>query len=129
MSNYLDDLQKPHGDRDLPERYAIEMIAPRRRARRSRTQGGRPLRRYRKCGRVERLFASFHHLRWLVIRLEYHVEHFSGMVHLVACKFCPAIYQDRKLNSMARASFKSVSARGLTPEQMTRRICASIVPQ
>ena len=68
-------------DRDLAERYGIEMIAPHRGERRTPTQDGRPLRRYRKRWRVERLFAWLHHFRRLVIRWEHHVENF-GMVRL-----------------------------------------------
>jgi transposase len=69
-------------DRDLAERYGIEMIAPHRGERRTPTQDGRPLRRYRRRWRVERLFAWLHHFRRLVIRWEYHVENFFGMVRL-----------------------------------------------
>jgi len=69
-------------DRDLAERYGIEMIAPHRGVRRTPTQDGRPLRRYRRRWRVERLFAWLHHFRRLVIRWEYHVENFFGMVRL-----------------------------------------------
>jgi transposase len=69
-------------DRDLAERYGIEMIAPHRGERREPTQDGRPLRRYRRRWRVERLFAWLHHFRRLVIRWEYHVENFFGMVRL-----------------------------------------------
>jgi transposase len=69
-------------DRALAERYGIEMIAPHRRVRRKSTQDGRPLRRYRRRWRVERLFAWLHHFRRLVIRWEYHVENFFGMVRL-----------------------------------------------
>ena len=69
-------------DRDLAERYGIEMIAPHRGQRRKPTQDGRPLRRYRRRWRVERLFAWLHHFRRLVIRWEYHVENFFGMVRL-----------------------------------------------
>ena len=69
-------------DRELAERYGIEMIAPHRGERRRPTQDGRPLRRYRRRWRVERLFAWLHHFRRLVIRWEYHVENFFGMVRL-----------------------------------------------
>ncbi len=69
-------------DRDLVERYGIEMIAPHRGERREATQDGRPLRRYRRRWRVERLFAWLHHFRRLVIRWEYHVDNFFGMVRL-----------------------------------------------
>jgi len=69
-------------DRGLAERYGIELIAPHRGDRRTPTQDGRPLRRYRRRWRVERLFAWLHHFRRLVIRWEYHVENFFGMVRL-----------------------------------------------
>jgi transposase len=69
-------------DRDLAESYGIEMIAPHRGERRTPTQDGRPLRRYRRCWQVERLFAWLHHFRRLVTRWEYHVENFFGMVRL-----------------------------------------------
>jgi transposase len=69
-------------DRDLLERYGIELIAPHRGVRRSPTQDGRPLRRYCRRWRVERLFAWLHHFRRLVIRWEYRVENFFGMVRL-----------------------------------------------
>jgi transposase len=69
-------------DQDMAERYGIEMIAPHRNDRRMPTQDGRPLRRYRRRWRVERLFAWLHHFRRLVIRWEYHVENFFGMVRL-----------------------------------------------
>ena len=71
-------------DRKLHEEYGIEMIAPNRRGRRSRTQDGRQLRRYRKRWKVERLFAWMHNFRRLVTRWEYHVENFLGFVQL-AC--------------------------------------------
>jgi len=62
-------------------RDGIEMIAPNRRNRRK-TQDGRPLRRYRRRWRVERLFAWLHNFRRLVVRWERHVENFLGMVQL-----------------------------------------------
>jgi transposase len=46
------------------------------------TQDGRPLRRYRRRWRVERLFAWLYRFRRLVIRWEYPVENFFGMVRL-----------------------------------------------
>jgi transposase len=70
-------------DRKLAQDYGIEMIAPNRR-KRSKTQDGRPLRRYRKRWKVERLFAWMHNFRRLVNRWEYHIENYLGMVHL-AC--------------------------------------------
>jgi len=69
-------------DRELSERYGIEMIAPHRGERHTPTQDGRSLRRYRRRWRVERLFAWLHYFRKLVTRWEYHVENFFGMVRL-----------------------------------------------
>ncbi|MFZ3212024.1 MAG: IS5 family transposase [Terriglobales bacterium] len=73
-------------DRDLFQRYGIELIAPHRQTRRRPTQDGRPLRRYRRRWRVERLFAWLHWFRRLVTRREYHIENFFGMVRLGCIK-------------------------------------------
>ena len=70
-------------DAQLRDQYGIEMIAPNR-ARRRPTQDGRPLRRYRRRWKIERLFAWFHNSRRLVTRWEYHVGNFLGMIQL-AC--------------------------------------------
>lgn len=68
-------------DRQLAQTYGIEMIAPNRRNR-GRTQDGRPLRRYRRRWKVERLFAWLHNFRRLVVRWEFHIQNFLGFVHL-----------------------------------------------
>ena len=70
-------------DRTLADQYDIELIAPNRQ-RRSQSQDGRKLRRYRRRWKVERLFAWLHHFRRLVTRWEYHIENFLGFVQL-AC--------------------------------------------
>lgn len=70
-------------DQKLADEYGIEMIAPNRR-RRSKTQDGRKLRRYKRRWKVERLFAWMHNFRRLVTRWDYHIENFLGFVHL-AC--------------------------------------------
>jgi len=70
-------------DQKLRTEYGIAMIAPNRRTR-GQTQDGRPLRRYRRRWKVERLFAWMHNFRRLVTRWEYHVENFLGFAHL-AC--------------------------------------------
>ena len=57
-------------DRDLNDRYGIEMIAPHRGERRTPTQDDRALRRYRRRWRVGRLFAWLRHFRRLLIRWE-----------------------------------------------------------
>ncbi|HUF70505.1 MAG TPA: IS5 family transposase [Longimicrobiales bacterium] len=61
----------------------VGMIAPHRKGRRK-TQDGRTLRRYRRRWKVERLFAWLFCWRRLVVRYEYHVENFLGLVQL-AC--------------------------------------------
>ena len=72
-------------DEKLAEEYDIELIAPNRR-RRGTTQDGRPIRRYRRRWKVERLFAWMHNFRRLVTRWEYHIENFLGFVHLGCLK-------------------------------------------
>lgn len=69
-------------DRDLSETRGIEMIAPNRSNRIRRTQDGRPLRRYRRRWKVERLFAWLHNFRRLVVRWEYHHENFAAFLYL-----------------------------------------------
>jgi transposase len=61
----------------------IEMIAPHRRNRtRPKTQDGRPLRRYRRRWKIERLFAWLGNFRRLVVRYERHALNYLGFVHL-----------------------------------------------
>ena len=62
----------------------IELIAPHRAHRRQPSGDGRQLRRYRRCWKVERLFAGLHNFRRLVVRWERYPENFLGFVHL-AC--------------------------------------------
>jgi transposase len=70
-------------DARLKEDWGIEMIAPnRKRCRKS--QDGRPLRRYRRRWKIERLFAWLHNFRRVVVRYEFHPENFLAMVQL-AC--------------------------------------------
>ena len=61
----------------------IEMISPHRAGRKKpKTQDGRPLRRYRRRWKVERLFAWLQNFRRVVVRWEYHLHNFRGMVQL-----------------------------------------------
>jgi transposase len=60
----------------------IEMIAPHRANRRHKTQDGRPLRRYKRRWKVERLIAWLQNFRRIVVRYEYHAENYLGFVHL-----------------------------------------------
>jgi len=71
-------------DKRLKEERGIELIAPHRSNKRSRTQDGRPLRRYKRRWKIERLFAWLHGFRRVTTRWEYHLHLFQGMVHL-AC--------------------------------------------
>lgn len=71
-------------DEQLLQHYGIEMIAPNKANRRVPTQDGRPLRRYRRRFKIERLFAWVFNFRRLVVRYEYHAENFQGFVHLAA---------------------------------------------
>ena len=56
-------------DRELAE-TGVEMIAPHRSNRKRLTQDGRPLRRYRRRWKIERLFAWLQNFRRLVTRYE-----------------------------------------------------------
>lgn len=61
----------------------IEMIAPHRRNRtRPKTQDGRPLRRYRRRWKIERLFAWLGNFRRLVVRYERYALNYLGFVHV-----------------------------------------------
>jgi len=71
-------------DQQLMENYGTEMISPNRRGRRIETQDGRPLRRYLRRWKIERLFAWLFNFRRLVVRYEYHADNFQGFVHLGA---------------------------------------------
>jgi transposase len=64
----------------------IEMIAPHRVNRRPehKTQDGRPLRRYVRRWKIERMFSWLYNFRRLVVRWEYHAENYLGLLHL-AC--------------------------------------------
>lgn len=70
-------------DERLRTERGIEFIAPHKGNRRkSPTQDGRPLRRYRKRWRVERLFAWLHNFRRIVTRYDYYALNYLGFVQL-----------------------------------------------
>ncbi len=71
-------------DQQLKEERSIEMIAPHRmnRRRREPTQDGRPLRRYQRRWKVERLFAWLYNFRRIVVRWDYDPEHYQGFIQL-----------------------------------------------
>src|SRR3954469_13127769 len=60
----------------------VGVIAPHRQNRVHKTQDGRPLRRYKKRWRVERLFAWLHGFRRLVVRWEVRAENWLAFVQL-----------------------------------------------
>jgi transposase len=69
-------------DEALEER-GIEMIAPHRKNRKkTKTQDGRKLRRYKRRWKIERLFAWLGNFRRLVVRYERRVENYLGFVRL-----------------------------------------------
>ena len=68
-------------DAKLEEDWGIEMIAPNRK-KRVKTQDGRPLRRYCRRWKIERLFAWLQNFRRLVVRYEFHAENFLAMAQL-----------------------------------------------
>jgi transposase len=70
-------------DQRLADERGIDLIAPHKRNRKTpATQDGRVLRRYKKRWKVERLFAWLQNYRRLVVRYEYHLRNFLGMVQL-----------------------------------------------
>jgi transposase len=60
----------------------IELIAPNRSNRKVKTQDGRPLRRYRRRWKIERLFAWLQNFRRILVRHERHVLNYFGFVQL-----------------------------------------------
>jgi transposase len=71
-------------DQELMQQYGVEMIAPNKQNRVVPTQDGRPLRRYVRRYKIERLFSWLFNFRRLVVRYEYHADNFQGLVHLAA---------------------------------------------
>ena len=63
----------------------VTLLAPHRRNRQKPpSQEGRPLRRYRRRWKVERLFAWLQSYRRRLIRFEYSMENFLAFLHLAA---------------------------------------------
>ena len=73
-------------DQQLSEERGIEMISPNRESRKRKTQDGRPLRRYKRRWKVERLFAWITQFRRTVVRQEAKIENFLGFLHLACIK-------------------------------------------
>lgn len=64
------------------QHQGVELIAPLRVCQRSRKQDGRPLRRYKRRWKVERLFAWLLRFRRISTRYEVKPANFLGFVHL-----------------------------------------------
>jgi transposase len=64
----------------------IEMISPHHPRRRRKTQDGRPLRRYIRRWKIERLFAWIFRCRRLVTRYEQKAENFLGLLQLACAR-------------------------------------------
>lgn len=60
----------------------VELIAPHRSNRKVKSRDGRPLRRYKRRWKIERLFAWLYNFRRLVTRWEYDIDNFRAFVHL-----------------------------------------------
>jgi transposase len=69
-------------DETLQVERQIELIAPNRTNRKNFTQDARPLRRYKRRWKVERLFAWLHNFRRLVTRYERYSANFLGFLQL-----------------------------------------------
>lgn len=70
-------------DIQLMEERNVALISPHKINRRKpATQDGRPLRRYKRRWKIERLFAWLQNFRRLVVRYEYHLQNFHAMVQL-----------------------------------------------
>ena len=78
-------------DQTLAQDYGVEMISPNR-SNREQSQDGRPLRRYRRRWKIERIFAWMQNYRRLVTRWEYHIENFLGFVHLACLLHAPQAF-------------------------------------
>jgi transposase len=87
-------------DLELAE-TGVEMIAPHRSSRKHLTQDGRPLRRYHRRWKIERLFAWLQNFRRLVTRLSIRWTTSLAWCTLGAVSFSYGIYEMR--SSLSRA--------------------------
>ena len=101
-------------DKKLMENFGTEMIAPNR-AKRKQTQDGRPLRRYVRRWKVERMFAWLFNFRRLVVRYEYHIANFNGFLQLAAAVIGPTA------RHVARTLLLNVGAIGLKARHVIAR--------
>jgi transposase len=70
-------------DESLLQKHGTQLIALHKVNRKKpRTQDGRPLRRYRRRWKFDRPYDWLYNFGRLVVRIEYHVERFLGMLQL-----------------------------------------------
>lgn len=66
----------------LKYQYGVTMIAPNRGNRKKKTQDGRPLRRYKRRWKVERLFAWLQNYRRVLVRHDRKLANYTAFVQL-----------------------------------------------
>ena len=66
----------------LAEQYHLEMIAPNLSSRKVKTQDGRPLRRYKRRWRIERLFAWLQNYRAIQTRHTRKLDNYLGFINI-----------------------------------------------
>jgi transposase len=71
-------------DQKLMEERGTELIAPNRSNRQVKTQDGRPLRRYKRRWKIERINAWLQNFRRVVVRWEVKAKNYLGFVQM-AC--------------------------------------------
>lgn len=69
-------------DQQILDSYGTRVIAPHRKNKKTQTQDGRELRRYKRRWKIERLFAWLQNFRRLVVRYEYSDLNFEGFLSL-----------------------------------------------
>lgn len=69
-------------DEKLLRERGVELIAPNRLSRKTKTQDGRALRRYKRRWKIERLFAWLGQFRRIATRYDYFIENYIGFLHL-----------------------------------------------
>lgn len=78
---------KAYDSDPLDQRFAergVPLIAPHRKNKKKKTQDGRPLRRYKRRWKVERLFAWLQNYRRISTRWDYYARNYLGWI-LLGC--------------------------------------------
>jgi transposase len=73
-------------DERLWRERGVELIAPNKSNRIVKTQDGRPLRRYKRRWKIERLFAWLQQFRRIATRYEYNFENYLSFLHIGCIK-------------------------------------------